>query len=90
MLKKFSPIRKDKNQRGRQKIKNKRKEIGKLEGKVGLGGLMKVETRESSSQGKEEREEGRKWKGKKEGEREDSSKTRSFRSAMSNVQRTEG
>ena len=51
MLKKFSPIRKDKNQRGRQKIKNKRKEIGKLEGKVGLGGLMKVETRESSSQG---------------------------------------
>ena len=51
MLKKFSPIRKDKNQRGRQKIKNKRKEIGKLEGKVGLEGLMKVETRESSSQG---------------------------------------
>ena len=29
---------------------------------------MKVETRESSSQGKEEREEGRKWEGKKEGE----------------------
>ena len=51
---------------------------------------MKVEMRESSSQGKAERDEGRKWEGKKEGEREDSSKTRSFRSAMSNVQRTEG
>lgn len=88
--KKFSPIRKNKNPKGRQKKKKQKKNIGKLEGKVGLGGLMKVEIRERSSQGKEQREEGKKWEGKKEGEREDSSKTRSFRSAMSNVQRTEG
>ena len=89
-FKKFSPIRKNKNPKGKQKKKKQKKNIGKLEGKVGLGGLMKVETRDSSSQGKEQREEGKKWEGKKEGEREDSSKTRSFRSAMSNVQKTEG
>lgn len=62
--------------------KNKRKEIGKLDRKVGLGDMMKDERREKKEEG------GREGNGRGSGRR-DSSKTSSFRSAMSNGQRTQ-